>query len=66
MYLIATTGTPQIKNPESLSEQFKSFLAASLEVDVSLRPNATNLLEHPFLQMACPKEELIPLLEAVM
>ncbi|KNC53951.1 uncharacterized protein AMSG_09595 [Thecamonas trahens ATCC 50062] len=65
LYLIATTGTPQIRNPEALSDSFKSFLAASLEVDVSLRPNATLLLQHPFLKKACVGSELKPLLDAL-
>eukprot|EP01139_Manchomonas_bermudensis_P020820 Amastigsp_a679953_50.p2 type:complete len:234 gc:universal Amastigsp_a679953_50:713-12(-) len=65
LYLIATTGTPELRSPDALSDVFKSFLAAALEVDVTLRPNATALLQHPFLELACPIADLIPLLANV-
>ncbi|KAJ2482289.1 hypothetical protein IWW56_001194 [Coemansia sp. RSA 2131] len=64
LYLIATTGTPKIQNPESLSTGFRAFLAQALEVSADKRPNATELLRHPFLQKADPLRSLAPLIRA--
>ncbi|KAJ1869521.1 hypothetical protein LPJ57_005520, partial [Coemansia sp. RSA 486] len=64
LYLIATTGTPKIQNPESLSPVFRDFLGQALEVSAEKRPNATELLTHPFLQKADPLRSLAPLIRA--
>ncbi|KAJ2722160.1 Protein kinase [Coemansia sp. Benny D115] len=64
LYLIATTGTPKIQNPESLSPVFRDFLDQALEVSAEKRPNATELLRHPFLQKADPLRSLAPLIRA--
>ncbi|KAI9501679.1 kinase-like domain-containing protein, partial [Coemansia spiralis] len=64
LYLIATTGTPKIQNPESLSTIFRDFLGMALEVNSEKRPNATELLRHPFLQKADPLRSLAPLIRA--
>lgn len=45
LYLIATNGTPQIANPQSLSPVFRDYLAKALEVDAEKRPDATELLK---------------------
>ena len=45
LFLIATNGTPQLKNPEALSPELRDFLAKCLAVDVDLRPTADELLE---------------------
>lgn len=44
LYLIATNGTPTLKNPEILSSELKSFLAVCLCVDVRSRANSMELL----------------------
>lgn len=55
LYLIATNGTPKLKQPEKLSPQLKAFLAQCLCVDVKSRATAIELLEvlstspHPML-----------------
>ncbi|KAG9306077.1 hypothetical protein G9A89_015981 [Geosiphon pyriformis] len=64
LYLIATNGTPQLQNPESLSLVFRDFLHKSLEVDADRRPTALELLKHPFLQKAEPLRSLAPLIKA--
>ncbi|KAJ3082551.1 signal transducing kinase of the PAK [Quaeritorhiza haematococci] len=64
LYLIATNGTPQLQNPESLSPVFRDFLKVSLEVDAEKRPTADELLKHPFLQKTDPLRNLIPLIKA--
>ncbi|SAM07783.1 hypothetical protein [Absidia glauca] len=63
LYLIATNGTPTLKNPERLSRELKSFLAVCLCVDVRSRATAEELLEHEFLKKAGPLEILAPLLK---
>jgi len=64
LYLIATTGTPKINNPEALSAIFKDYLAKCLEVDVEKRPDAAQLLQHPFFTKAEPLKSLTPLIKA--
>ncbi|KAI8620286.1 kinase-like domain-containing protein [Chytriomyces sp. MP71] len=45
LYLISTNGTPTLKDPDSLSRDFKSFLGKCLEVDVSIRASGEDLLD---------------------
>jgi serine/threonine protein kinase len=45
LYLIATNGTPSLKNPENLSRELKSYLAVCLCVDVKSRASSAELLE---------------------
>ena len=45
LYLIATNGTPKLKQPEKLSRELKAFLAQCLCVDVKSRATAIELLE---------------------
>ena len=62
LFLIATQGTPALKEPEKWSGTFKDFLARCLDVDFNLRGTAEELLEHPFLRMSCPLKNLAPLI----
>ncbi|BGP17858.1 hypothetical protein JCM10213v2_005900 [Rhodosporidiobolus nylandii] len=64
LYLIATNGSPTIANPEQLSVVFRDFLKSALEVDAEQRPDAVQLLEHPFFQKAQPLTTLAPLIAA--
>ncbi|KAI0766625.1 Pkinase-domain-containing protein [Trametes elegans] len=64
LYLIATNGTPQIANPESLSPVFRDYLAKTLEVDAEKRPTASELLQHPFFKLSEPLRTLAPLIKA--
>ncbi|KAJ3124564.1 signal transducing kinase of the PAK [Nowakowskiella sp. JEL0407] len=64
LYLIATNGTPQLQNPEQLSGVFRDFLKVALEVDAEKRPDSTTLLKHPFIQMAEPLGNLVPLIKS--
>ncbi|KAA1469009.1 Pkinase-domain-containing protein [Dentipellis sp. KUC8613] len=64
LYLIATNGTPTIANPETLSPVFRDYLAKTLEVDAEKRPNASELLQHPFFKCAEPLRTLAPLIKA--
>ena len=64
LYLIATNGTPTIANPEDVSSTFRDCLAKMLEVDAEKRPDATQLLQHPFFSTAEPLRTLAPLIKA--
>ncbi|KAH9839818.1 Pkinase-domain-containing protein [Rhodofomes roseus] len=64
LYLIATNGTPAIANPEALSPVFRDYLAKTLEVDAEKRPNATEILQHPFFKLSEPLRTLAPLIKA--
>lgn len=75
LYLIATNGTPTLKQPDKLSQDLKHFLSVCLCVDVNFRATSTELLkvskandlqaltvQHDFLRLACPVKDLAPLL----
>jgi len=63
LYLIATNGTPKLKDPDKLSSSFKNFLTRCLEVDVKNRATAEELLHHSFLRLAGPLDCLLPLVK---
>ncbi|CAI6331719.1 unnamed protein product [Periconia digitata] len=64
LWLIATNGTPTIKEEHSLSSVFRDFLHFSLKVDPDKRASAHDLLTHPFIQTAEPLNTLAPLVLA--
>jgi p21-activated kinase 1 len=64
LYLIATNNPPTIANSENLSLTLRNYLTKTLEVDTEKRPDATQLLQHPFFAMAEPLRTLIPLIKA--
>lgn len=49
LYLIATNGTPQLKEPEALSDILKNFLDWCLKVNTEERASASELLNDPFI-----------------
>ncbi|KAJ3381789.1 Protein kinase [Entophlyctis sp. JEL0112] len=63
LYLIATNGTPSLKDPDSLSSDFKSFLSRCLDVDVNKRATGEELLTHPFMRSGVPVRELASLVK---
>jgi p21-activated kinase 1 len=64
MSLIAENRVPTIVNLENLSPTFRDYLAKTLEVDAEKRPDATQLLQHPFFSSAEPLRTLAPLIKA--
>ena len=52
--LIAANGTPTIANPKNLSSTFRDNLTTTLQVNVERRPDASQLLKHPFCAIAEP------------
>ncbi|EPZ36280.1 PAK-box/P21-Rho-binding domain-containing protein [Rozella allomycis CSF55] len=63
LYMIASNGKPKLRDSSRPSELFRSFLDACLTVDVSKRPNATELLAHPFLKLSAPKSSIKNLIQ---
>jgi len=63
LYLIATNGTPNLKDPESLTSVMKGFLNWTLQVDPEKRGTATELLEDEFITQADDVSSLSPLVK---
>ena len=57
--VIATTGSPEIKNPQDLSPALLNFLEECLRLQAEDRPNAGELLEHEFLKGSLASDEEI-------
>ncbi|KAL2920284.1 Protein kinase [Polyrhizophydium stewartii] len=65
LYLIATNGTPTLKEPESLSQVLRDFLDACLQTNVDKRASAEELISHPFMSLAAPTSSLVPLIKRI-
>ncbi|KAF5002843.1 hypothetical protein FGRMN_97 [Fusarium graminum] len=64
LWLIATNGTPHIKNEQDLSPVFKDFLYFALKVDPEKRASAHDLLRHEFMKQCVDLLQLSPLVRA--
>ncbi|KAI0836560.1 Pkinase-domain-containing protein [Hypoxylon sp. FL0890] len=64
LWLIATNGTPQIKEEHNLSPVFRDFLYFALKVDPEKRASAHDLLRHEFMKMCVDLSSLSPLVRA--
>ncbi|KAK2744062.1 signal transducing kinase of the PAK [Onygenales sp. PD_40] len=64
LYLIATNGTPTIKDEQNLSPVFREFLHFALRVDPEKRASAHDLLKHNFMALCEPLASLAPLVRA--
>mmetsp|Transcript_1334 Transcript_1334/g.1601 ORF Transcript_1334/g.1601 Transcript_1334/m.1601 type:complete len:359 (+) Transcript_1334:114-1190(+) len=62
-YNIISLDPPKLKDQEKWSPLFHDFLAACLQRDPKKRARAADLVEHPFLEKACSKEEFIEFLQ---
>lgn len=61
LFLIATNGTPAIRQPDDLSSVFKDFLYFALKVDPEKRASAHDLLRHDFIKRSADLITLAPL-----
>ncbi|KAI0169233.1 Pkinase-domain-containing protein [Hypoxylon sp. FL1284] len=64
LWLIATNGTPQIKEEHNLSPVFRDFLYFALKVDPEKRASAHDLLRHDFMKTCVDLSSLSPLVRA--
>ncbi|PQE28326.1 putative STE20-ser thr kinase of the pheromone pathway protein [Rutstroemia sp. NJR-2017a WRK4] len=64
LYLIATNGTPAIKDEQSLSPVFRDFLYFALKVDPDKRASAHDLLRHDFMKQCTDLIQLAPLVRS--
>jgi len=62
LFLITTKGIPDMKKPQQWSEDFRDFLRCCLIKEYDDRPDAEQLLKHPFLRKACDKSGLLPII----
>lgn len=63
LFLIVSQGIPEISNKETRSPQFLDFLSLCLNPDPKKRPTCSELLQHPFMQLACDTQFIPPLLQ---
>lgn len=63
LYLIATNGTPKLKEPEALSYEIKKFLSWCLQVDFNKRGTADQLLQDKFILESEDVSSLAPLVK---
>lgn len=64
LWLIATNGTPVIKDEHNLSEVFRDFLYFALKVEPEKRASAHDLLRHDFMKLCVDLTQLSPLVHA--
>lgn len=66
MFTTATVGVPQpFKRPKKWSPNLHSFINNCLMIEPQRRSDTAQLLQHPFLQQACARKEMIHILSTV-
>jgi len=63
LFLIASRGRAPFKEPHKLSAKFKDFVNQCTKMNPEERPTAQEMLQHPFLDLACPLKEITPLVK---
>jgi p21-activated kinase 1 len=63
LYLIATQGTPKLEQEHKVSSILRDFLENCLQRVPEQRPEASDLLNHPFIQKAASIESLGPIIK---
>lgn len=64
LFLITTKGIPPLKEQNKWSRDFHDFFQKCLDVNVQTRPEAAELLKHPFLSHACESDGFKPVIQA--
>ena len=63
LFLIITKGLPKLANAQKYTPELNNFLDLCLARDAEDRPDAIQLLQHPFLMSACNGPEFIKSLD---
>jgi len=63
LFLIASKGCPDLKQPDAMSSEFKDFIKQCTIMDPDERPSSSDLLSHPFFSLAAPTSDLIPFVQ---
>lgn len=58
LFLITTKGIPGLKDQQKWSREFRDFISRCLEKEPEARPEASELLKHPFLRRASRRDDL--------
>jgi len=61
LFLIITKGLPELKRANKFSSELKEFLCLTLTKEADSRPDAIELIQHPFLAVSCSPKEFIPM-----
>jgi len=64
LFLITTKGIPPLKDQSKWSREFHDFFQKCLDVNVQTRPEASELLNHPFMLKACEAPQFKPVIQA--
>jgi hypothetical protein len=64
LFLITTKGIPPVKDQNKWSRDFHDFFSKCLDVNVQTRPEASELLKHPFMSRACESDGFKPIIAA--
>jgi hypothetical protein len=62
LFLITTKGIPPLAQEDKWTKDLKDFRALCITVDPSARPDATGMLNHPFLKQKCEPEDIVDLI----
>jgi serine/threonine protein kinase len=65
LFLIITKGLPPVKEADKYSSEMLNFLDLCLAKDAADRPDAIQLLQHPFLMNAATPTEFLQSLSAI-
>jgi len=63
LFLITTKGIPDLKEPSKWSQHFQNFVSLCLEKDPSQRPDASELLKHPFMKTSTGGKGLVEVID---
>lgn len=58
LFLITTKGIPDLKEPNKWSADMRDFVSKCLDKEPESRPNASDMLNHPFLKRASSINEI--------
>lgn len=63
LFLLTTQGVPPIRDPHKYSKEYHDFVGLCLEKDPERRPEAAELLKHPFLKKASSGDDIYTVVE---